>query len=63
MNKNIGKLVMTLTIIGIISALSLAFVYEWTTPYIEKHAAKARESGIFEVVPEAESYEEVTKNG
>ena len=63
MNKNIGKLVFTLTIIGIISALSLAFVYEWTTPYIEKHAAKARENGIFEVIPEAESYKKVTKKG
>ena len=63
MNNNIGKLVMTLTIIGVISALSLAFVYEWTTPYIEKHAAKARESGIFEVISDAESYKEVNKNG
>ena len=63
MNKNIGKLVLTLTIIGIISALSLAFVYEWTTPYIEKHAAKARENGIFEVIPEAESFKKVEKAG
>ena len=63
MEKNISKLVITLTIIGIISALALTFVYEWTTPYIEKHAAKAREEAVFTVIPGAESYEEVNKNG
>ncbi len=63
MNNNIGKLIFTLTIIGVISALALTFVYEWTTPHIEKHAAKAREEAVFTVIPEAESYKEVEKNG
>ncbi len=63
MDNSIGKLVLTLTVIGIISAVGLTFVYEWTTPYIEKHAVKAREGAIREVIPEAERYEEVTKNG
>ncbi|MGM0409659.1 MAG: RnfABCDGE type electron transport complex subunit G [Bacillota bacterium] len=63
MDNSIGKLVLTLTIIGIISALALTFVYEWTTPHIEKHEAKTREGAILEVIPEAESYEKVNKNG
>ena len=63
MDNSLGKLVMTLTIIGIISALALTFVYEWTTPYINKHSAKAREKAVFEVIPGAEEYKEVQKNG
>jgi electron transport complex protein RnfG len=62
MDNSLVKLVITLTIIGIVSALALAFVFEWTTPYIEKHKAKAQEEAVFEVIPNADKYKEVTKN-
>ena len=63
MDNSLGKLVLTLTIIGIVSALALTFVYEWTTPYINKHKAKAREKAVFEVIPGAQEYKEVNHNG
>lgn len=57
------RLVITLTVIGIVSALVLSVVYQWTTPYIEEHQAEAREEAIFSVLEGAVEYEEVTKNG
>ncbi|MGM0603114.1 MAG: RnfABCDGE type electron transport complex subunit G [Bacillota bacterium] len=61
--ESIGRLVLTLTVIGIISALTLAFVYQWTTPYIKEHQAAAQEKAVFNVLPGAEKFEEVNKNG
>ena len=52
----------TLVTIGIISALLLTFVYEWTTPYIEANQAQARKQAINEVLPDVEEVEEVEKN-
>ncbi len=63
MNNKTSGLIITLTVIGIVSAILLAFVYQWTTPYIEKHQAKAQEAAVFTVLPEAERYQEVTKDG
>jgi len=64
MDKNSMKsLVLTLSIIGIVSALTLTFVYEWTTPYIEANQAAAQKIAISEVLPDAEEIEEVEKNG
>ncbi|MFW6266345.1 MAG: RnfABCDGE type electron transport complex subunit G [Halanaerobiales bacterium] len=63
MNKSISRLVITLTVIGVVSAFILTFVYEWTTPHIERHQAEAREEAIYEVLPEADSYKEIEKNG
>ncbi len=62
-SNNTGKLIATLTVIGIVSALILAFVYLWTTPYIEQHQAEAREKAIFNVLPGATDYNKVDKNG
>ena len=44
--NNMAKLVVTLTVIGIISALVLAFVYQWTTPYINKHKVKTKKESL-----------------
>src|SRR6056297_882547 len=63
MDTKISKLVLTLTVIGIISAVALSFVYQWTNPYIQKHQAEARQQAIRSVVPQAEEFEEVEKNG
>jgi len=59
----VKKLILTLTILGIISALSLAFVFEWTTPIIEKHQEVARKEAIMAVLPNSDSYTEVVKDG
>ncbi|MFP4661558.1 MAG: RnfABCDGE type electron transport complex subunit G [Halanaerobiales bacterium] len=58
-----SKLVITLTIIGIVSALSLAFVYEWTTPMIEEHQEEARKKALGAVLPESDSFKEVEIDG
>lgn len=57
------RLILTLTVLGIVSALSLAFVYEWTTPMIEKHQEVARKEAIMAVLPESDSYKEVLRDG
>lgn len=62
-DNNLSRLVITLTVIGVISALALAVVYQWTTPYIEEHQARAREEAIFSVLEGAVDYEETTENG
>jgi electron transport complex protein RnfG len=63
MEKNSTKnLILTLATIGIISALLLTFVYEWTTPYIQANQAEARKQAINEVLPNVEKVEEVEKN-
>lgn len=62
-DSSLARLVITLTVIGIVSALVLSVVYQWTTPYIEEHQAEAREEAIFSVLEGAVEYEEVTKNG
>jgi len=64
MEKNSTKnLILTLATIGIISALLLTFVYEWTTPYIQAKQAQAQKQAINEVLPGVEEVEEVEKNG
>jgi len=64
MEKNSKKnLIITLATIGIVSALILTFVYEWTTPYIEANQAKAQKQAINEVLPNIDEVEEVEKDG
>ncbi|MFW6022169.1 MAG: FMN-binding protein [Halanaerobiaceae bacterium] len=57
------NLIITLTILGIVSALSLAIVYERTTPMIKKHQEVAKREAILEVLPSSDSYTEESKNG
>lgn len=63
MDTKISKLIITLAVIGIISAVALSFVYQWTTPYIEEHQAQAQKEAIRSVLPQAEEFEEVNRNG
>ena len=64
MEKNSTRnLILTLATIGIISALLLTFVYEWTTPYIQANQAEARKQAINEVLPDVAEVEEVEKDG
>ncbi|MGM0547816.1 MAG: RnfABCDGE type electron transport complex subunit G [Bacillota bacterium] len=63
MEKNSMKsLIITLSVIGIVSALALTFVYEWTTPYIVANQAKAQKQAINEVLPGVEEVKEVEKD-
>ena len=57
------KLILTLTIIMIISAGVLTFTQQITTPKIKQHAQEKKEAAILTVLPGAEEYEEVTKDG
>nr|AIB09462.1 electron transport complex protein RnfG [Halanaerobium sp. TB24] len=60
MEKNSTKnLIITLSIIGIVSALLLTFVYEWTAPYIQANQAETLRLAISEVLPGADEVEEV----
>ncbi|KXS48242.1 RnfABCDGE type electron transport complex subunit G [Halanaerobium congolense] len=61
--NNMKNLILTLSIIGIVSALTLTFVYEWTTPYIQANQAAAQKKAINEVLPGVENVKEVEKNG
>ncbi|MCF8009576.1 MAG: RnfABCDGE type electron transport complex subunit G [Halanaerobiales bacterium] len=63
MDTKISKLVVTLSVIGIISAIALSFVYQWTTPFIEKHQLEARKQAVRSVLPEAEEFQEKIING
>ena len=61
--NNMAKLVVTLTVIGIISALVLAFVYQWTTPYINKHKVETKKEAVLTVIPDAAEYKKIEKKG
>lgn len=60
MNKYF-KLVLTLTILGVFSALFLAFIYEKTLPLINEHQLKVQEKSILAVLPAIDDYQEVIK--
>lgn len=63
MKKNsIKAMIVTLAAIAIISAILLAFVYEWTIPYIEANKAETRRTAINEVLPMAEEINQIKKS-
>lgn len=59
-----SRLILTLTLIGLLSALILTFVYEWTIPKINQHQEKAKMEAINQVLPgiESDDIKEVNKN-
>lgn len=61
-NSNLN-LILTLTTIGIVSALLLTFVFQWTSPYIAANDEEKRRDAINEVLPGLEKVEEVEKDG
>ncbi|ACL70182.1 RnfABCDGE type electron transport complex subunit G [Halothermothrix orenii] len=60
-NNNLMRLVLTLTIIGLFSAFALAYVYEWTTPMINKHDEMAKKEAIYSVLPDVDDVKQVKK--
>ena len=59
--NKMSRLIITLTIIGVISALALSFVYQWTQPYIEENRRRAREEAVFSVLPGIDDYRTLEK--
>lgn len=55
----VTKMLLTLTVIGIISGGFLMKIAQWAEPQIEVHRKTATEQAIFEVQPNAKSYEKV----
>lgn len=63
MEEKMSRLIITLTVIGIISALSLAVVYERTSPLIAEHEADKQKEAVENVLPEAEEIEKTEREG
>ncbi|MBZ0177937.1 MAG: RnfABCDGE type electron transport complex subunit G [Melioribacteraceae bacterium] len=57
--KLVIKMLVTLTIVGVISGALLSEISGWAEPKIEAHRKAETEKAIFEVQPSAESYEVV----
>ncbi len=55
------KLIIALTLIMIVSATTLTFVYQATTPLIKEHAAQAKAEAILAVLPGAVEYKKIEK--
>ena len=55
MNKII-RMIVVLTVIGLISGSVLALVYQWSLPKIIENQIKETDAAIFEVLPETREY-------
>jgi len=56
MNKSM-KMIVVLAVVGLLSGLSLALVYQYAIPEIEINQAKELELAIYELFEEGESYQ------
>ncbi len=61
--NQILKMVLVLTILGLISGLVLSLVSNYATPLIHKNEQEAMEEAIYYVLPETANYETKTANG
>ncbi|PKL89331.1 MAG: electron transporter RnfG [Ignavibacteriae bacterium HGW-Ignavibacteriae-2] len=59
--KTVVKMIVTLSLIGIISGGFLSYIAAWAAPKIEKHRKEATAKAIFLVQPEGKKYESVEK--
>jgi electron transport complex protein RnfG len=57
MNKT-ARMIIVLTVIGLISGGVLALVYQWALPKIRHNQIKATDAAVFKVVPGTKSYKE-----
>ncbi|MFO7446425.1 MAG: FMN-binding protein [Ignavibacteriaceae bacterium] len=57
------KMILVLTVIGAISAGTLAFVNNWSAPLIASNQKAETEAAIFRVQPEGEKYEVLKNTG
>ena len=61
--KKSTHMILTLSIVGIVSGAVLAGVYQYAHPLIEKNKEQALQRAIFEVLPDAKSYDTITRKG
>lgn len=61
--KKSHHMMLTLTLVGVLSSGALVGVYRYTQPIIQLNQQKALKKAIFQVLPEAESFKEIVKNG
>lgn len=61
--SDVFKMVVSLAIVGIISAISLVFVYDYSMPRITENVNKATQQGIKNIFPEADKIEDSTLTG
>ena len=62
MKKSI-QMILSLSIVGIISGISLVGIYKYARPRIEINAKKAIREAIFAVLPGIENYKVIMKDG
>jgi len=61
--KNAVKMILVLVVVGIFSGGVLVAVYNYASPLIEENDATALDEAIYRVLPEAESYKTIEKEG
>jgi len=57
------QMVLVLSIVGVVSGGALVGIYRYAQPRIEENRKRALRAAIFEVLPDAKSYETVVKEG
>jgi electron transport complex protein RnfG len=62
MNK-IVRMIVVLTVIGLVSGGVLAVVYQWSLPRIEENQVREMDAAVFEVLPATKSYKKMVKGG
>jgi len=61
--KKAIRIILVLSVVGLISGASLVFVYKYAAPLIAENQKEETKKAIFNVLPGAASYEEVKKKG
>lgn len=61
--KKIARMILTLTLLGLISGLALSMVSNYADPLIKQNKQEAIREAIYYVVQTAESYEEESMDG
>jgi len=61
--KKTMQMISVLTMVGIISGAALAFIYIYANPLIAQNQKNEIKEAVFNIFPEAKSYEPVAKGG
>lgn len=60
MNSVVKQMFIVLIVVGVVSGLVLAATEKLTLPLIQQHKQEQLQESIFEVIPEAKTYEEIS---
>ncbi len=61
--SDVIKMISALAVVGVFSAITLVFVYEYSMPKIEENIRRATDEGIKSIFPEADTVEEMKHKG